>query len=342
MKRLNIKKLIIILLVIAIGFVVFLFTKTKKTNTEIIERFQQNLNVPNYFQENPLPIENNIKKSDFDFPPTLPYLKQTNSGTLDTSYVNQISSNLGFDNEPLTYNDIKNGKVLIWNGEEYSLTIIPQRGSVQMVSNISIRNLVQNSGNIVMNENEIKNIATELISSNFDLSSNDVQFAGFTYFKVQNGIENLAKTNKDDSQIIQINYSEGNFKYPILTADPDKSQITVQFLKNGHIINLSANLGFNFQESPSQYPLKTFDQFSDQITSSVLISLDNNNVNLPDLKNSDINNLIIEKVSLAYLLDFSNQNIVQPVFLIEGQALIKSVKGPVNASLYLPAFEGFK
>jgi hypothetical protein len=339
MRKINPKIIIAIILFLIISIVLFVVFKNKKTPNQTVERFQQNLNIPNYFQGSVLPIENNVKKSDFNFPSTLPYLKQTGSTSLDTSTINKIAANFGFIGEPQVFNDIQNGKVLIWNGDVYSLTIIPRKNSVQFVSNSGIRNLILNSGDKKLNDEDIKSIANDLLTSKIGIDSNNIKFAGFSYYKIQNGIENLAKTNKDGAQIIQLNYSEGNFKYPILTTDPDKAQITIQLLKNGEVSNLTANLGFNFQNSPSEYPLKSYEQFSKEIGSSILISLNDNNVNLPDIKNSDIKKITIDKISLAYLLDLSTQKISQPVFLLEGTALVNNFNGPINVSLYLPAFE---
>jgi hypothetical protein len=339
MRKINFKIVFFVLLVLVAGIVFFVIFKPRNNTEQITESFRQNLNVPNYFQETSLPIDNKIKKADFDFPSSLSYLKQTNLESLNTNTINKISSNFGFGGEPITFNDVKNGKVFIWNGDNYSLTIIPKNNSVQLVSNSGIRSLIENSGDKIISDEEMESIAFSLLTSKAEIDSNNLKFVGFSYFKVQNGPENLTKTDRNNAQVVQLNYSEGDFKYPIITTDPDKSQISIQLLKNGHVVNLNANLGFGFQESVNKYPLKNYQQFSEEIGSSILVSLNDNNVNLPDIKSSDIVNLTVEKASLVYLLDFSDQKIYQPVFLIEGTAQVTNYKNPINASLYLPAFD---
>ena len=332
--------MIVSLIIVALAAIAFIFLNIQKT-PQTTEKFQQNLNIPNYFQGTTLPIKNNINASDFNFPTTMPYLQQRTVATLNTPAITNIATNLGFTDQPQTFDDIQNGQILIWNGDKYSLTATPRISSIQLSSNSTARILVQNTIDKQLSESDFKSLAEDFLINKINLNKGDIKLSSFTYYKTQNGVEYLAKTDKSSAQIIQLNYSESPSKYPVLTVNPEQSQISIQFLKDGSILTFTANLGYRLDESANQYPIKNWNQFSDEIKNSVLVSLNDNNVNLPDLKTSDIQSINIDKVSLVYLLDFSNQGIIQPVFLLEGQANVNNFVSPISASLYLPAFEGF-
>ena len=141
MPKTNFKLIIISLVVITIISMAFIFTNIKNV-PRTAEKFQQNLNVQNYFQGTTLPIKNNIKASDFKFPSTMPYLQQKNVTILNIPSSTKIAGNLGFNNQPQTFDDVQNGQVLIWNGDKYSLTVTPKTNSIQLSSNSTARILV--------------------------------------------------------------------------------------------------------------------------------------------------------------------------------------------------------
>ncbi len=327
-------------MIVSILSIIFIFFNAQKTPSNP-EKFQQSLNIPNYFQGTTLPIKNDIKSSEFNYPTTLPYLQQNNLTIFNDTTITNIASNLGFTDQPQIFDDAQKGRVLIWSGDKYSLTVTPKDNIIQFSSNSTARILVQNAIDKQLSDSDFTTLAEIFLTNKINLNKSDLKFAGFTYYKIQNGVEYLAKTDKDSSQIIQLNYSESPSKYPVLTTNPEQSQISIQFLKDGSMLTFTANLGYQLDESANQYPIKNWSQFSSEIKNSVLVSLNDNNVNLPDLKASDVQSIDINKASLVYLLDFSNQGVIQPVFLLEGQAVVVGFSSPVNASLYLPAFEGF-
>lgn len=341
MNKINLKVVIIVLGVLALISIVYIIYKIQQNKTAVPrgERFQQSINVPNYFQGTNLPITNNIKSSDFNFPSSLPYL-QTSSTGFNTGTANAVANKMGFTGEPITFQDIQNGSVMIWNGENYTLTAKQKSGEIQLTSNLPTETLVANAEDKSLSDDDLKNIASSFLNGRAGLDPTQTKFIGFSYFKQENGVENLAKTDKGGAEVIQLNYYQSTSPYPILTQNPDLPQIWIQLLKDGSIYSFTANLGYNFQESQTEYPLKNYTQFSAEIGSSVLVSLNNGNINIPDLSSTDINTLQINSVSLAYLLDFGSQGILQPVFLLEGKASVNGFSTPVDVSLYLPAFEG--
>lgn len=327
-----------IIFIVSVTIIILLVSNKKQTAPT--ENFQQKIDIPNSLSDSTLQIENNITGLDFNFPSILPYVQQINTSILQNSDINKIAINLGFTSDPLKMDDAVNGNVSIWNGDRYSLIIIPKINNVQLSSNSTARTLVQNSQDKKIDDKQFESMAQDFLTTKIGVNPSILKFSNFTYYKIANGAEYLTKTTKTEAQIVQLNYSQSPSVYPIFTANPDESQFSIQFLKNGDILSFKGNVGLNFQLSPNEYPLLTFNQFSQNLDKSIIVSLNDNNVNLPDLKGNQISNIQANKASLVYLLDTPNQQNIQPVFLIEGTASVIGINNPVRLLMYLPAFRG--
>ena len=331
---------ILILLVLCLFSVIYIFFKSKNSETQTQKNINQTIDIPNYFKGADLSIENNIKTSDFKFPSSMPYLEQSNDGELTTAAAKNIAINLGFTTEPTVANDTQNGTIMIWNSDKYSLMITLKTNHVQYSSNNGIHTLIQNSINKQISDKEYQDISTNFLTNKMSFDSQKLNFMGLTYYKTANNTEYLAKTTKDNADVIQVNCSQSPVNYPVFTTNPDKPQIFLQLLKDGTIINFEANIGISFKESASKYPILNYDQFSKNLSQSIVVSLNNNSVNLPDLKSNNITNTKVNSVSLVYLLNNTETTYLQPVFLINGTSSVTGIEGPVNIVMYLPALEG--
>jgi len=336
--RKNILILLAVIFIVSIAYIGYSFNLSRNKPTAS-EKFQQNLAIPNYLAGTTITIENDIKSSDFKFPSQLPYLQQTNINGLSDAAANTIAINLGFKDAPTISTDVQNGEVIIWNGDQYSLVATPKINTVQLSSNTSARILVQNVTGKKISDSDYQALAQSFLTEKIGLNSASLKFTGFSYFKVANGVEYLANAVKSDAQIVQLNYSEGPSTYPILTPNPDEPQILVQILKDGSIMSFKGDLGLIFKNSPNQYPILDYNQFSQNLNKSIVVSVNNNSVNLPDLNSKSLSGIKVDRVSLAYLIDKSGATVIQPVFLIEGTTELNGVAGTVSISLYLPAFQ---
>lgn len=319
---------------------IFLALKKAKNNTEENQNgVRQPLNITNYFKEGSLSIESHINKSDFSFPPNLPFLKPISPGVISESMANEIAARMGFTLKPIVANDAQSGTIMIWNNDNYSLTIILKTNNIFYSSNKGIRTLIKNTVNKQVTENEYRAIASQFLVNKVGLDNTNLKFINFTYYKVSDNIENLLKTTKENADIVQVNYSQSPSVYPIFTVNPDEPQLYVQMLKDGTPFNFKGNIGYVFQESTERYPILNYEEFLQMVPQSIIVSLNNNNVNLPDLKIGDVSNIKINKVSVVYLLDNQSGANLQPVFLSEGTASVNNIGNSVNILMYLPAFK---
>lgn len=166
-----------------------------------------------------------------------------------------MALNLGFSSDPIISTDVKNGEIMIWNGDKDSLMITLNTNSVQLSSNSAARVLIQNATNKNLSESDYQSLAQQFLSDKIGLGLSKLSFTGTTYFKTQDGVEYLASTTKDEAEITQLNYSLSSSNYPILTSNPDSPQISIQFLKDGSILSFNGNIGSSYQNSPNTYPL---------------------------------------------------------------------------------------
>ena len=93
-----------------------------------------------------------------------------------------------------------------------------------------------------------------------------------------------------------------------------------------------------YVNSENSYQLLDYDQFSQSLSKSIVVSINNNSVNLPDLNSERLSNINVDRVSLVYLLDEPGNKTLQPVFLIEGVVDVAGTGNDLNITMYLPAF----
>lgn len=329
--------MIIFVSVASVGFIVYKTNQSKQEGLPATERFNEPPKITNYFADG-LPLKLNITKGDFDFPDKLPYLTQDTKTPFTQDEINKISSSLGFNFDPLRVTDIKDGNILIWNSDNQSLLVAPKIRKVKIVPPTSPRILIQNAIDKKLTEDQYKALGDEFLSQRMPLTPENLKFMDFVYLKIENGLELFRKTLKENSEFVQLNYYQNPLEYPLLSLNPQDSQVIIQFLKDGSILNFEATLPTGIVESPNEYPIKSFEEFTSSINKGILVSLNDGNINLPDIKKSEITNININKISLAYLIDEDKGEIIQPVFLLEGNANVSGYAADVSAQFYLPAF----
>ncbi|AKM83098.1 MAG: hypothetical protein UR17_C0001G0291 [Candidatus Woesebacteria bacterium GW2011_GWF1_31_35] len=339
MRKLNLKsKLIILLIIISIASSVYVIFSSKNKVDTSKQQFITPPKIENYFGNN-LKITHSLKKENFDnFPKNISYLKQSSLNSFTQVEMDKISKNFGFTISPLEFNDIKNGKIYIWNGDKYSLIIYSKIRKIEVTPAVNPKSMIDNAINKQLSDEDYKNIAINLLSEKLNINKDSLKFSNFAYLKTEDGLENFRKTTKEDAEITQVNLYSSSGTLPIFTTNPQNSQIYVQFTKDGEILNLEASLYSEYKLGEIEYKIKDYKEVIETINDSVLVSLNDSNVNLPDLKSEDIKNITIGKVSLVYLQESLTSEIIQPVFLLEGMASVKGFDKEITASLYLSAY----
>lgn len=321
------RKIIITAILVILGVSMYFLLFFKK-ESEKITHFPSP-NIPSLF-EGSYPIKVLFSKNDFVFPSKMSYLNIEKT-PLQNSFIETIASNLGFSNDPLIMDDVFDGKMYIYQSKDFALTVSLKNQEFDYTLN-EIPNFI----NKQPSDTALVNTAKDFLIQMGFVSSEDIQFASFVYFKETSG-QGLYPTNKEDATLYQVNFSSVIDSATILTLNPQNTPVYVRLLPDGSVFEAHVNRLGLISESPSQYKLKTYEEVISNINDVILISLDSGNIHLPDVSNTSINNISITNVQLVYLLDDPSSTTLQPVYLLKGVANILGFPEEVSASMYLPA-----
>lgn len=338
-KKINIKRVVIILLVIiSILSIIYIISSSNNKKITINKQFISPPKIENYFGNN-LNITQDLNKSDFNnFPKTLSYLKQVGLSPFTPDEMNKIATSFDFTISPLEFNDIKEGKIYIWNSDRYSLIIYSKSRKIELTPAFNPTNLINTAPNKQLSDEDYKNLTMDILVEKLGINKGLLKFSNIIYLKNEEGLEFYRKTTKEESQITQVNMYSTEGSLPIFTTNPQESQIIVQFTKDGEILNIKASLYSGYKQSEIEYNIKDYSEVVKTINDSVLVSLNDSNVNLPDLKPEEIESINIKNISLVYLQESLTSDMLQPVFLLEGTAKVKEFDNEITASLYLSAY----
>jgi hypothetical protein len=292
--------------------------------------------IPNYLSQK-LEVGFTVKETAFNFPASLPLLTKQNSAPLSRPQALAIARSLGMIADPIENQDVLNGTVMVWNNPNNFLIITPQINRIKYGPSHNPNTVIPNILNKQLSDNDLQTLATDFLKNKIGVAESSLKFAGFQYFIPQPGQELFKVTTKNQARIIQLNYSQVATDYPVLTLDPNSTLIYVQFLLDGTILNSEINLTGQFTPGVTQYNLLTFKDLSSKINASILVSLNDGSVNLPDVSKGGVSNLSVNDISLGYLFDTAQSATLQPIFILKGTAQVVGYSTPVSAVLYLPA-----
>lgn len=292
--------------------------------------------ITNYIQEK-FEITTTITKDTYKLPETLSFLKINSTQLLNGIEIRKIGQNLGFPYEPNTADDITDGKVYFFNNNLYSLTITPKNLKLTYNLNSSFIEAANNATNKQLSEKDYIQIGQDFLTK-LSLNKEEFVFSSISYFKFDKGLENPISTSKEQTVVFQVNFSPKSSQYELLTVSPEKALYFVQILKDGSVVSAEATLINSFIIGETKYKLKSFAEFLNSLNAAILVSLNDNNTNLPDISTGVIESAIIKEIKIVYLLDQIKNKEIQPVFLLSGSAKLKDTPSDTKALFYLPAF----
>lgn len=326
-----------ILIIIPVSiFFLFSFLKKEKTKKTNINYFTPKIYYPTDSIKTKAKIELKIPKKDFNFPEKLPYLSKVQIN-MTKEEAQKIASNLGFIKSPIEFNDITEGEMLIWNGENYDLTVTLRSSKIKYSLNHNPIEKIETAQNKQLKNEDLILIAKKFLEEKIGITEDKIYFTNITFLKPEKNKEVFVETSQENSKVFQINFSQKINNTIILNTAPTQFLYYVQILKDGSILNSEINLINSIKtDNLSLVKIKNYEEVLNTLNQSVLISLDGGNINIPDIKPEDIESSIIDKIELAYLLDSSKNNTLPPVFILSGTTKIKDGK-EVKSIFYLDA-----
>lgn len=328
----NSKKIIttIIGIILVVGIIIyFVRSEISKTGTQSpLPRPDLPVQI-----EGSLPLSLEITSKDFNFPSKLPALTVTPE-EISLDKIKEMASKLDFTTEPDVFKDTKEGNKYYWTDGDVFFLVTPKTNTIKHGKS----NLPRNVQNKQLNNDDYIKLATSFLTDKILIPEDKIKFSSIVYLDEDPRSDGYREVDESIALLTQVNLTYEVSNYEILTLDPSKPLIFIQFLKDGSIYNSEIISLGQVNQSEDTYKIKSFEEFENSIDKAILIHLKNDYVNISDLSLDLIQKIQIEKVSLVYLLDKPYSRTMQPVFLVEGPASV--LKTTVNwAQLYLPAIK---
>lgn len=336
-KKIKIKKILIFLIPILI--LVFVYLSIKKHPQEETQQTAPfpELSLPSYIKGT-YDISFDVKQNELNLPTKLSYLEKEDLKPLTKEESYLIAKNLGFETDPLDITDVKNGEILIWNNETNFLTVTLAERKIKYGPNYNPSEKESTFNGNQFSENEMSEYAENFLIDKFGFLLPNITISSYKYLKIEEGLELFQETAKENAQILQLNFNQGTFNYPLITLNPQQTDLYIQLLKDETILNMEIFFVGNITKSQEEFSCKNFDEIVSSANKAEIVSINNGNVNLSDIDNSQIEKMLINKIAVAYYLENPNDEYFQPVYLLEGSVKIKGFSEEMPVSLYLAAF----
>ena len=289
--------------------------------------------IPNIIQRG-YKIDFNVNDVNANLPNELALINIDSQTPLDKEEAQKIANNLGYQGDPKAVNDINEGTTYIWNSESGPLIAYSKSRRVEY-SFATPTNTI----NKQISDEGIKNIAKDFLVKNFGLSNDELSFSFFTYINFSQSETHGERTsNKKDASVYQVNFTPNIGDTKLLSLDPDSSPIYVWITPDGTVAQAVVTKFKDIETSSTKFKLKSLSEIKNTINQSVIVSLDNGNLD-PEEVSKSVDSVAINSLDIAYLIDRSKSSFLSPVYVLTGTAKIKGTldNKNVNTTLYLPA-----
>ncbi len=256
--------------------------------------------------------------------------------SISQDYGQSVATSLDFDTTPLTIDDVKDGKKIVWYTKDRHLWVTPKKSHLKY----GINGVPLQINNLNLNDKDLSVIAVNFLSIKFLINRDKLQITSIEPLKRADNAEGgFIPTTKDQAILYQVNLTYKDAGYTILTTIPSFPILYVQILPNGEIFKAEANLFEEISKSSTEYELKNIEEIKSSLYEVKLISLENDYISVNDLKSDDITDLDISSIELGYYYNDKEVNtLLQPIFLLKGNVKIKNSVANL-AKLYLPALK---
>lgn len=327
------KTILFLLFVILIPGLILLFVLKKPQIERLISRpTPPQVRIPTLFEGKPK-IELTMTKEDFNFPESTPFLNVSQTSTLTKDEVAEIAKNLDFESEPIIAEDVYEGTTYIYSEKRANLTAWSKSRKIQYMLNQDPKSINKKLSNEIM-----ISLAKDFLDRSGFISSDNLEFSGFSYLTgSKGGQEGIFSTTKEKATFYQLSFYPKVSDKVILTLNPQNSIVNVWILPDGTVFRVEMIKVGEISKSSREYRVKSYEEVVSSLDSAIIISLDDGNINIPDLSREAISSIRVNEVDIAYLMDSFASTTFQPVFLLKGTASLVKPSDEVNALLYLPA-----
>ena len=275
-----------------------------------------------------------VDKNSFNFPSSIPLLEIKNTNSLDLNEALNIAKSFDVKTAVKTTNDIYEGPTYYWVENNFSLTIYSKSKRIIYENAVEI-----NTVDKQLDDEDFERIAKKFLNEKIEIQADDIVFLSFDYLSGTKNSPRFTPTTRDKANVFVLHYTSKIPQATIIPLNPNESLIELYILLDGSILKANINLPPNINKTIEKFKLKNYEEVLQEINNAAIISLDNGNINIPDLKSKEIEKIDIDKINLYYLLDKPQAKVLKPIYLLEGKATLNSTNKDVKAILYLPAIK---
>ncbi len=237
---------------------------------------------------------------------------------------------LGFSGKAQEIEDALEGTLLLWSKEGQTL-VVNEDGTglsyrVDLKSDPSIL-----AGSFLPTFEQAASIVERTLTE-LGPPSKLLEYNNFKSETLKTGVEYVQETSSEEAELVEIHFVAKIDEYPIyLEKGPQWSPVLAWVGRDGKLLRLEYTPLGNLGEKIADYPLKNQEE--------LLRDLERGEGTIASSNfegGEEVVSVAVTKVNLGYLLPSPNANIVQPIFVLQGQARAKSGKTG-QVTIYLEA-----
>jgi len=324
--------LIIILVLISIISVFYLLSLSKnKQNVPAVSPPKPAL-VQNY--KGKFMITLSVEKNEFTFPEKLPFLEfESSPSPLNESFARNVAAKLGFAGEPTKVEDSLDGTTYFWKSDKGTLFVYSRSQKIRGGFGSFTPGI-----NKQLSDAAISATAQEFIINNGLLDKDFFQTGAIKFLGQFPGGEGFREITKEKAVLYQVSILPKTVNYELISLSSVEPVSYVQIKQDGSTYSFQISIFPALKNGATEYKLKDYDELESSLNEACLIELRRSTVLLSDLPVDLIQNIEVNKIEIAYLMEFSKATSFQPIYKLSGEAMLKDSNDKAVATLYLPAF----
>ena len=321
---------ITIFVFISIASIFYIFIVTRKENPSKVFPKEPSLEQKYKGRYN---ISLSFDRSLFKFPNKLPLLVVDSSqGLLTEVFAKKIALNLGFSGEPTIIDDVFDGNTYFWRNGESTLFAYERSGKIRYSSGKFTQSI-----NKQLSEDSVLSTAQKYVSDNEIFESSSFQTGKIKYLGQIPNSEGFQEAKKETAVLFQVGILPKNIDYEFISTSSVEPTSYVQINRDGSIYSFQITLFPPIIKGTSEHFLKNYDEILSSLNKAVLIEMREETQLLSDVSNTLIEDITINKIEIAYLIESTEQTEYYPIYKLSGEATLSNSQGKYEATLYLPA-----
>lgn len=274
-----------------------------------------------------------VGKNQFNFPEKLPFLESESSPSLlDEGFARSVAGNLDFVGEPTKVEDTFDGTTYFWKSGKDTLFVYSRSRKIRYGSGTFTAGV-----NKQLSDAAISATVREFIINNEPLDKDSFQTGAIRFLeKIPDG-EGFRETAKEKAILYQVSILPKTVGYELISPSSVEPASYVQIKQDGSVYSFQITVFPAFKNGATEYRLKNYNEVMSSLNDATLIELRKETVLLSDLPVDSIQNIEVNKIEIAYLIESSKTTSFQPIYKLSGEATLKDSGNKVMATLYLPA-----